>query len=319
MMLHQDGRSGGINNMGNRNTFDKLVECHLEDCKARLSPSTVKNHRSCLNLFMRFVNGKDITDLTVNDVRLFFNNLKEGNRAKSTLIGKFCILRSFFRYIEIYHGITIPILDDIDINDYTKSTWEGQAREALTKGEVRRLIEEPNNPRDTLIIALLYYGGFRVNEIAHLKTECVDTINRIISVIGKGNKPRKVPYSEQLDRAIHLWLHSQRKGYCSSNSPYFFTSKHGEHLSPKTISNMVHDYAVKAGIQKVIGKTADERKIYRVHTHILRHSYATHAADDDIPITLIQKMMGHNNISTTFRYMREQNGFKAYFDKFQGV
>lgn len=317
MLLHQDGKSGVIN-IQNKRT-DILIEGHLADCKARLSPFTVKNHRVCLNAFIKFINGKEMKDVTKNDVRMFLNNMKENNRAKSTLIGKFCIIRSFFRYIGIYHGIQMPILDDININDYAKSTWEGQRREAISKSEVRRLIETPDNPRDTLIIAILYYCGFRVSEIAFLKTECVDTKNRIMEVIGKGNKPRRVPYSPQLDRAIHLWLHCQRKGYCSSDSPYFFTSKHGERLSPKTISNMVHDYAVKAGIQKVIGETADGRKIYRVHTHILRHSYATHAADDDIPIPLISHMMGHNNINTTFRYMKQTNGFKAYYDKFKGV
>ncbi len=305
--------------MQTKKTADQLIKEHLKDCEARLSPHTVRNHRVCLKAFTKFLGKKAITDATKSDVRRFLNDMTQRGRAKSTLIGKFFIICSFFRYVEVYQGISMPCLDDIDVNDYTRGTWEGQKREALTKGEIRALIEAPDNLRDTLLIAFLYFGGFRVNEVALLKIENVDIENRIIGVIGKGNKPRRVPYSSKLDRAIHFWLHKERRSYVNSNSPYFFPSKHGEHLNPKSISNMVHKNAVKAGIQKVIGRKADGIKIYRVHPHILRHSYATHAADDEIPITLIQKMMGHSRISTTIGYMGETNGFKSYYEKFKGV
>lgn len=299
---------------------EKLVDKYLKDCEARLSLLTVKNHRVYLNAFTQFLGNKAMTDVTKEDVRLFLNHMKKRGRARSTLRGYFYVICSFFRYVKTYHGIAMPSLDDVNINDYPKGTWEGvQGREALTRSEVRALIERPDNLRDTLIIAMLYYLGLRVNELASLKIENVDTENRIIEVMGKGNKPRKVPYSQKLDRAIHLWLCQERRSYVYSNDSYFFPSKHGGHLSPKSISNMVHNYAVKAGIQKVIGEKADGSKIYRVHPHILRHSYATHAAKDDIPITLIQKMMGHSRLSTTIRYMGEPNSFKSYYEKFKGV
>ena len=74
MLLHQDGKSGVIN-IQNKRT-DILIECHLADCKARLSPFTVKNHRVCLNAFMKFINGKEMKDVTKNDVRMFLKNMK---------------------------------------------------------------------------------------------------------------------------------------------------------------------------------------------------------------------------------------------------
>jgi site-specific recombinase XerD len=296
-----------------------LIKKYLNDCNARLTKNTVKNHRVCLNAFYNFLNGKSITDTTLNDVREFLNKIVKDGRSKSTLIGKFYILCSFYRYIETYHGIMTPCMKDICIDDYAKHACNALEREPLTKSEIRALIEAPDNLRDTLIIAILYYAGLRVNEAATLKIENVDTENRILIVTGKGNKTRSVPYSSKLDRVINLWLKKERRSYVSSNSPFFFPSKHNEHLSPKTISNMVHNYAIKAGIQKVIGKKADGSKIYRVHPHILRHSYASHAADDEIPITLIQKMMGHSHISTTIGYMGETNGYKSYYDKFKGI
>ena len=165
----------------------------------------------------------------------------------------------------------------------------------------------------------MYYGGLRVNEAATLRVENVDTNNRIFGVIGKGSKPRLVPYPSKLDRVINLWLQKERKSYAFSDSPFFFPSKRREHISPRTISNMIHNYAESCGIQKVVGKKANGSKIYKVHGHILRHSYASDAVDDGIPITLIQKMMGHSCITTTIGYMSETKGFKSYYEKFSGI
>ena len=298
---------------------DKIVEEYLEDCKARLSPHTVKNRKSSLDALRKFLGDMDVTDSTKSEVRGFLNDLKHRGRARSTISGRLSAIRSFFKYVETYHDLTVPDLEDIDIEDYPKATWEGQGQEALTRNEVRALIEAPDNLRDTLIIAILYYLGLRANELALLKVENVGTQNRIVEVIGKGNKPRKIPYSSKLDRAIHLWLHYERRSYVNSDGPYFFPSKHDKYLRTNTIARIVYKSAEKTGIQKVVGKRSDGKKIYKVHPHILRHSYATHAADDDIPIALIQKMMGHSHIGTTIRYTGESSVFKSYHEKFKGV
>lgn len=304
--------------MTNRET-NKLIMEYLEDCKDRLSPLTVNHHRGCLKAYSRFLGNKCILELKEIDVRHFLNEMKLKGRARSTIAGSLAKIRAFFKYIETYHNKSMPSLTNIKIEDYPRSTWEGLGQDPITRGEVRKLIETADNPRDTLIIAMLYYLGLRVKELAFLRIENVDTINRVAEVIGKGNKPRKVPYSIHLDRAIHLWLSKERKGYVNYYSPYFFPSKHGKHLRPHSIANIVYNVAEKAGIQKVVGKRSDGSKMYKIHPHILRHSYATHAVDDEIPLYIIQRMMGHTRLDTTLRYAGELSPFKSYYDKFKGV
>ena len=298
---------------------DYLLGGYLQDCTDRLSPRTVKTRKNNLKLFMRFLDGKRLTKLTNRDVRRFLNALKTKGTARSTLFLYLTALRSFFAYLEQYHGIQLPGICDIDIEDYPRETWEGKGQDSLTRGEVRRLIEAPDNLRDTLIIAMLYYCGFRARELALLLIENIDIGKRIIEILGKGDKVRKVPYSPKLDRLIHQWLNKERKSYVSSNSPYFFTSKHGKYLCPVTIHRIVHKYAVKSGIQKVVGKRGNGRAIYRVHPHILRHSYATHAVEDDIPLREVQNMMGHSSMSSTLIYTGETAAFNSYYKKFKGV
>ena len=298
---------------------DHLLGEYLQDCADRLSPRTVQTRKNNLKIFMRFLDGKRLTKLTNRDIRRFLNAMKKKGTAQSTLSLYLTALRSFFAYLEQYHGIKLPGICDIDIEDYPRETWEGKGQDPLTRGEVRRLIEAPCTLRDSLVLAMLYYCGFRARELALLLINNVDTERRIVSVIGKGNKPRQVPYSPKLDRPIHQWLHKERKSYVSSKSPYFFPSKHGKHLRPATIHRIVHKYAVKSGIQKVVGKRGNGRAIYRVHPHILRHSYATHSVDDDIPLREVQKMMGHSSITSTLIYTGEAAAFNSYYEKFKGV
>ena len=305
--------------MNEKEIDDHLVRKHLEDCSARLSPNTVKNHKVCLNKFRNFLDGRRITDATLIDIREFLNSMKEKGIARSTLSAELGVIRSFFRYIETYHHVVMPSLAGIDINSYPKARWEGQGQDPLTRNEVRSLIEAAENLRDTLIIAMLYYLGLRVKELALLKIENVDINNRVVEVIGKGNKPRKVPYSSRLDRPIHQWLFVERRSYVNCISNYFFPSMHDEHLRTNSVYGIVYKAATKAGIQKVIGTRSNGSKMYKVHPHILRHSYATHASDDDIPLYLIQQMMGHTHLRTTLKYAGELSPFKSYHEKFKGV
>ena len=303
----------------NNKTADRLIKEFLDDCRERLSSHSVKNNRISLKVFVSFLDGKNILKADKLDVRRFLNDFKQRGRARSTISSRLSALITFFEYVRKYHGIKMCSLKDIDVDDYPLATWEGQGQEALTRGEVRALIEAPDNLRDTLIIAMFYYLGLRANELASLKLENVDTRNRLIEVIGKGNKPRKIPYSSKLDRAIHLWLHSERISYVSCDGPYFFPSKHGKKLRTNSIHRIVHKAAIKAGIQKVVGKRGDGANIYKVHPQILRHSFATHASQDEIPLNHIQRYMGHSNILTTVHYAGENGFFGSYHEKFKGV
>jgi site-specific recombinase XerD len=297
----------------------ELIKEHLDDCKQRLSPCTVKNHKSTLNALKNFLGDVDICYATKIDIRRFLNDLKIRKRSRSTIEGRLSCLKSFFKYINTYHEIETANLDDIDIMDYPKSRYEGCGTDALTRKEVRALIDAPNSIRNTLIISLLYYGGFRADEITKIKVDDVDRINRTIEIIGKGNKPRTVPYAKKLDRIIDLWLKKERRSYVNQDGPYFFPSKHGKKLTTSAVYRIVHRGAEKAGIQKIVGIRGNGSPIYKVHPHVLRHSYATHAVEDEIPLNHIQQYMGHSNITTTLRYTGQLGIFKSYYKKFKGI
>ena len=298
---------------------EEYVRKYIEDCQARLSPFTVRSYGSSLRIFREFLGNTPLTNASKMDVRRFLNDLKQKKRARSTLSIRLSALQSFYRYLETYHDMIVPCLKDIDMRDYPMSTWEGKGQDPLTRNEVRVLLEAPDNLRDILIIAVMYYLGLREAEVAGLKIEDVNTAERTMSVIGKGDKYRKVPFSPKLDRVIQTWISIERRSYVTANGPYLFPSMHGKKLSTKAIYEIVMIAAEKAVIQKVIGTRADGTKIFKVHPHILRHSYASHSVEDNIPLHIIQMLMGHNSINTTLRYAGETSPFRPYYERFRGV
>jgi len=302
-----------------------LINKFLKDCKARnFSPNTLRTYRNILGAFERFLKsgGKKIEEATLRDVRDFMNNLKEKGRSTGTIAHYLSIIKSFYDYVNLYHGISVPDLRRLRAEEYKPEAWEGAGREPLSRDEVRRLIEAPDNLRDRLLLAMLYYSLLRAGEAAGLEIEKVDTKKREICVVGKGNKPRKVPYHPKLDRLVDRWLNKVRRSYVNSGSSgYFFVSRSGGKLTVKQIEKITHEAAVKAGIQEVVAVKSDDTKIYKVKPHVLRHSGATHTHEDGVPMEHIRLIMGHKNVSTTMGYVKESKEriFKSYYENFKGI
>lgn len=79
----------------------------------------------------------------------------------------------------------------------------------------------------------------------------------------------------------------ERKGgdglFVSSKTPY-------EPLKPRAIQRIIHALSERAGLEA------------RVHPHLLRHTFATHALNSGMDVTVIQQLLGHENIATTQIY-----------------
>ena len=113
---------------------------------------------------------------------------------------------------------------------------------------------------------------------------------RHIKVLGKGNKERIIPISHKLIESIKLYLELKESEQLNE-SKFLITTSKGKKSYPKLIYNIVH-----AQLSTV--STVKKRS-----PHILRHSFATHLANQGAELNAIKEIMGHANLSATEIYM----------------
>lgn len=147
--------------------------------------------------------------------------------------------------------------------------------------------------RNVAIIELLYSCGLRVSELINLKISDLFFKESLIKVTGKGNKERFVPISMQSQVYINNYIeeirsiHKIKKGFEDT----LFLNERGTILSRVMIFIILKQLKNKSNINKKIGP------------HTLRHSFATHLIENGADLITIQKMMGHESITTTERYL----------------
>ncbi len=88
---------------------------------------------------------------------------------------------------------------------------------------------------------------------------------------------------------LRTWRERQARDV-TGNPAHVFTTLAGKPVSPRYVQAMVARLAAKAGIKK------------RVHPHTLRHTFATDLYRETSKIRLVQKALGHSDLSTTMIY-----------------
>ncbi|MBU3940324.1 MAG: tyrosine-type recombinase/integrase [Nanoarchaeota archaeon] len=158
---------------------------------------------------------------------------------------------------------------------------------ALTKEEVKKLINSIENPKHRLLVELMYASGLRVSEAVSIKIDDLSLEEGLGTIReGKGKKDRHIIISQSLIPKIKDYVANRK-----NESEYLFSGWNG-HMSTRMAQKIVTDAGEKAGIKK------------RVYCHILRSSFATHLLENNVDIRKIQVLLGHSSISTTERYTK---------------
>lgn len=157
----------------------------------------------------------------------------------------------------------------------------------LAREEVAALIEQTTNPKHRAVLMATYGAGLRLQEVCRLKPGDIDSKRMMLRVEqGKGAKDRYTLLSPRLlEELRRYWLLHRPKHWLfpSPRAPEHPLSKHTAH-------RIYHAAKDRAGITKAGG------------IHALRHAFATHLLEAGVDIHTIQRLMGHESLSTTERY-----------------
>ena len=163
----------------------------------------------------------------------------------------------------------------------------------LSRQEIWTMLKSAQLLKHKLLIGLLYGCGLRCQEVRNLELKHIDFHRKLIHIVqSKGNKDRYVPLSEHLIRGI--------KKYISAQHPKTYLFEGSGNPEGKGFDGRYSQRGVQWAV-KTVAKQAGVLK--EVHTHMLRHTYATHLLEDGVNILTVQKLMGHANIDSTMIYL----------------
>ena len=272
-----------------------------------LTSITLKNYQDDLKMFFAYYPAKKTTDdLLGEDVLDFFRYQLSIGLSVSTCLRRLSSIKSFyvFLYKEGIINVEVPDIEAVHRPQHLPT--------CLTIEEVEALLETPDvttkdGLRDKAMLETMYASGLRVSELLNLELSRINFNTGVITVIGKGEKMRKVPCGEFALEYIERYVNEVRNKM-KKKEKYLFLNKYGKQLSRQYFFMVVKKYAAIAGITVPISP------------HTLRHSFATHLLENNADLRVVQELLGHTNIATTEIYThistkRIVSAYDNYFAK----
>lgn len=166
----------------------------------------------------------------------------------------------------------------------------------LSDEETGSLLSEPNRRyfsphRDYLMMRVMLAAGLRVGEATSLRPTRVDLQTGKTNVVeGKGAKDRVVWLPDGVLSELREW--EPRRVNAVGDCGLLFPTQKGTAVATSHVRRSVKRYAREAGLPEIA----------RVSPHTLRHTFATRLYKQTNDIRMVQKALGHADVSTTMIY-----------------
>ena len=246
----------------------------------------------------------DISQAAVTDLRGYLKELKEADVSARTVQRRLSALRQYFRFL-VDDGLrTDNPSAHVDSpkrgrdlpKNMTLEQVDGLLRKAQEEAETK---PGADTARIWCLVELLYATGMRVSELVGLPLAVVKRDSDLLIIRGKGDKERMVPVGDQARRAINSYLSLRDAHLAKPGTPgakkaqlFLFPSDAREgHLTRQGFALQLKALAIRAGVDPSI-----------LSPHVLRHAFASHLLDRGADLRVVQKLLGHADITTTQIY-----------------
>ncbi|MBR2136706.1 MAG: tyrosine recombinase [Alphaproteobacteria bacterium] len=275
----------------------KSVENFLQMMAAEKGSSlnTLNAYRRDLVQFLEFGDFADFTEITKPKIEEFIRDLNKRAYAPKSLARKLSAVKEFCKFL-----YSEKLLAENPAQNVLTPKQEKPLPKFLTFAEIEDLISTASHKNDyrwqrvAVMIELMYATGLRVSELVGLPLNAINYKKQTLSVMGKGSKERIVPVAERVLQAVNVYL-PLRAEFIKKNASSVW-------LFPSLTA--VDGHFTRDAFYKDLKVLAAECGIYpsKISPHVLRHSFATHLINNEADLRSVQKMLGHENITTTEIY-----------------
>ena len=273
-----------------------LIDSFLEYLRLErnYSERTIVSYETDLREFEEYFQevdaGLDFKKIDADIVRRWMVHLMDEGRAATSVNRKLSTLRSFYRFLLRRKEVVInPMLKVV--GPKKKKPLPFFVREK----DMDRLLDESlfeegfEGCRDRLILEMFYATGMRLSELIGLNDADVDLSARLIKVTGKRNKQRLIPFGNELEEDLLIYI-KVRNEALPQGTKAFFVRKNGMRMSPLQVYRLV-----RKSLSKVV--TLKKRS-----PHVLRHTFATAMLNGKAEMRAVKELLGHESLVTTEVY-----------------
>lgn len=257
------------------------------------SPLTIANYTKYINMALDYI-GKSESEITYMDLvswKNTFTNLKPNSQNV-----RISAVKNYFAFLK-----KAGIIDSNPAEELEKQKireCDVKQKPYIEAHYLRDMVNNARTMRDKAIILLFATTGLRVSELTGVTLEQYRNMNgkdnRELTIVGKGNKTRKVYINDETKLAIDSYLLTRPKVDC----PNLFLSFQNGPIHSNNLSQTLKSVAKRAGYPMW----------QDICNHALRSAFATTKAEQGTPLTTIQAAMGHSKLETTLIYIkRNQN------------
>ena len=273
-----------------------LIDSFLEYLRLErnYSERTIVSYETDLREFGEYFQevdaGLDFKKIDADIGRRRLVRLMDEGRADTSVNRKLSTLRSFYRFLLRRKEVVInPMLKVVGPKKKKPLPFFVREKDMdrLLDGS---LFEEGfEGCRDRLILEMFYATGMRLSELIGLNDADVDLSARLIKVTGKRNKQRLIPFGNELEEDLLIYI-KVRNEALPEGTKAFFVRKNGMRMYPLQVYRLV-----RKSLSKVV--TLKKRS-----PHVLRHTFATAMLNGKAEMRAVKELLGHESLVTTEVY-----------------